>query len=184
MQKGTRREKIPTKHCVLELPPSLQELLIPTKAELVTPTVTIGIAAKPPPQEKSRKKKPQNKLKDKIKSKIKSNNWRICFTMIKKAYCSSSLASLTLIILFYKNVENFQKKKNHFFKEETFMRDKKESEGIFLFHMESSNLINSSTNTCWSCSIFQQQHVWRLHLSHTRNDMFHSYIQCHWCYLV
>jgi hypothetical protein len=65
---------------------SLQELLIPTKAELVTPTVTIGIAAKPlhkknqgkkkkktPPKQKQKQK---NKLKDKNRSKIKSNNWK------------------------------------------------------------------------------------------------------------
>jgi hypothetical protein len=75
MQKGTRREKIPSKHCVPEPPsPASQELLIPTKAELVTLTVTIGIAAKSLHKKKSRKRKtspfpppPQNNTKKQTK---------------------------------------------------------------------------------------------------------------------
>jgi hypothetical protein len=46
-KKGQEGEKIPNKHCVPEPPPVSKKLLILTKAELVTPTVTIGIAAKP-----------------------------------------------------------------------------------------------------------------------------------------
>jgi len=55
--------------------------------------------------------------------------------MIKKAYCST-LEALTLIILFYKNVEIFKKKKSLFSKKKLFVKDENnifEYLGIFLF---------------------------------------------------
>jgi len=55
--------------------------------------------------------------------------------MFKKAYCST-LAASTLIILFYKNVEIFQKKKSLFSKKKLFVKDENnifEYLGIFSF---------------------------------------------------
>jgi hypothetical protein len=56
--------------------------------------------------------------------------------MFKKAYCST-LAALTLIILFYKNVEIFKKiNKSLFSKKKLFVKDENnifEYLGIFLF---------------------------------------------------
>jgi hypothetical protein len=63
-KRDKKGRKYPASIVFLSPPPSLQELLIPTKAELVTQTVTIGIAAKPlHKKNQGKNKKPQNKTK-------------------------------------------------------------------------------------------------------------------------
>jgi hypothetical protein len=47
--------------------------------------------------------------------------------MIKKAYCRTTLAALTLIILFYKNIEIFKQKNSFFQRKRNFGEGPKKS---------------------------------------------------------